>query len=123
VLCIAERLGRDAIGMAGGSDITETASEWIRLFTERPAGIGGGSILLLGLDDKAERLITSRAPAEGTGCIYRSSSDGEDWPAEWSVCLRAGSGGGNDGRAAPYSSSSDFSRVGETLEAADGARL
>jgi hypothetical protein len=35
VLCMAEMLGRDASGMAGGSDITDTLSECTRLVTGR----------------------------------------------------------------------------------------
>jgi hypothetical protein len=77
-------------------------------------------------------LISSRAAADGTGGICRGSSDCKGRSAETSVCLRAGSRGANEGRAASHAFSSDFSRVGETLggaervdgaDGADGARL
>jgi hypothetical protein len=74
-------------------------------------------------------LISSRAAADGIEGTCRGGSDCKDRSAETSVCLRAGSRGGNKGRAAPHPSSSDFSPVEETIEGAegvdgaDGARL
>ncbi len=122
VPCIAETSGRDAIGMAGGLFVTETMSERAPLAIGRPAGNGGGS-LLLNPNDNAERLILSRAAADGSGGTPRGSSDCRDRSVEWSVCLRAGSRGGKEGRGASISSFMDPSWSGETLSGPEGALL
>ena len=119
---MAEKFGRDVIGIAGGSDITETVSACTPLVKGRAAGNGRGSLLFIP-NDKAERLVLSSTGAERTGDTFRSSSGCRDGPVEWSVCRRAGSRGGIEGGRASVSSWMEWSRVEETLSGPDGALL
>jgi hypothetical protein len=95
------------MGIAGDSKLAEPLSACVPLVTGRPAGNGGGSFLFIP-NDRAEHLILSRAAADGTGGTFRCGSDCRDRSVEWSVCLRAGSRGGNEGRGASISSCTEF---------------
>ena len=99
---IAERSGREAIGTAGGRDVASSSSDLI-LVTGRPFG-NGGKLLLLIPRDKAERLILSRVAGGRARDVLGVGLDWQVMLVVWSVCLRAGSRGGKEGRGDSTSS-------------------
>lgn len=69
------------MGIAGGSEITETLLACTPFLIGRLAGNGGCSSLLLP-NDRAEPLILSRVAVDGTGGRSRGSSDCRDRSVE-----------------------------------------